>query len=98
MVDAFALKKGMQVSATKIVEVPMVVATQQKSVTGTMPSPPPTLPADAPLLIAEGEPTPTPADTETPTVPANPAPVGKPLPVDWRGAARDSACDCLARG
>jgi len=74
MVDAFALKKGMQVSATKIVEVPMVVATRQKSVTGTMQPPPPTLPADAPLLIAEGEPTPTPADTETPTVPANPAP------------------------
>jgi hypothetical protein len=68
MVDAFALKKGMQISATKIVEVPMTVTTQQKSVTGTMP------PADAPLLIAEGEPTPAPANTETPAAPANPAP------------------------
>jgi hypothetical protein len=74
MVDAFGLKKGMQVSATKIVEVPMTVTTQQKSVTGTMPPPSPTLPADAPLLVAEGEPTPTPANTETPAAPANPTP------------------------
>jgi hypothetical protein len=74
MVDAFALKKGMQISATKIVEVPMTVTTQQKSVTGTMPPPSPTPPAEAPLLIAEGEPTPAPANTETPAAPANPAP------------------------
>jgi hypothetical protein len=71
MVDAFGLKKGMQISATKIVEVPMVVAKQQKSVTGTMP---PSPPANAALLIAEGEPTPAPADTETPAAPANPVP------------------------
>ena len=74
MVDAFGLKKGMQISATKIVEVPMTVTTQQKSVTGTMPPPSPTLPADAPLLVAEGEPTPAPSNTETPAAPANPTP------------------------
>jgi hypothetical protein len=84
MVDAFSLKKGMQISATKIVEVPMVVATQNKSVTGTMPPPAPAPVADAPLLIAEGEPTPTPADTETPAAPANPIPAtGSYLP--WIG-------------
>lgn len=37
MVDAFALRKGMNVTATKIVEVPTVVVAQEKSVTGTAP-------------------------------------------------------------
>ena len=74
MVDAFDLEKGMQISATKIVEVPMTVTTQQKSVTGTMPPPSPTLPVDAPLLVAEGEPTAAPSNTETPAAPANPTP------------------------
>jgi hypothetical protein len=40
MVDAFGLKKGMVVTATKIVEVPVSVVSQEKSVTGTMPTPP----------------------------------------------------------
>jgi hypothetical protein len=94
MVDAFALKKGMKVTATKIVEVPTVVSSVQKSVTGTMPpaapasqtggevaavpqvtgtvpsSPPP----DAPLLVASGEPTPVPAETEQPAAPTETAP------------------------
>ncbi len=42
MVDAFALRKGMKVSATKIVEVPSVVSSEQQSVTGTTPQAPPT--------------------------------------------------------
>jgi glucose/arabinose dehydrogenase len=74
MVDAFALRKGMVVTATKIVEVPVSVVSQERNVTGTMPTPPPNPPADAPLIIAEGEPTPVPADTETPATPANPVP------------------------
>ena len=40
MVDAFGLKKGMLVTATKIVEVPATVVAQERSVTGTMPTPP----------------------------------------------------------
>jgi len=67
MVDAFGLKKGMLVTATKIVEAPVSVISQQKSVSGTMPPPPPAPTADAPLLIAEGEPTATPAAADTPT-------------------------------
>jgi hypothetical protein len=39
MVDAFGLKRGMIVTATNIVEVPEVVVSQQKHVTGTMPAP-----------------------------------------------------------
>jgi hypothetical protein len=40
MVDAFGLKKGMMVTATKIVEVPVTLVSQERSVTGTMPAPP----------------------------------------------------------
>ena len=94
MVDAFALKKGMKVTATKIVEAPTVVSSVQKSVTGTTPPAAPapqkggevaavpqvtgTVPSspapDAPLLVASGEPTPVPAETEQPAVPVETIP------------------------
>ena len=116
MVDAFALRKGMKVSATKIVEVPSVVSSTQQRVTGRTPpaapapqkgeapagapapqkggepaaaptevatqpqhvtgTVPPSPPPDAPLLVAEGEPTPVPAETAQPAAPApaEPAP------------------------
>ncbi len=50
MVDAFGLRKGMVVTATKIVEVPASVTSQEKSVSGTMPTPPavPQVPASVP--------------------------------------------------
>jgi hypothetical protein len=70
----------MVVTATKIVEAPASVISQQKSVSGTLPTPPPAPPADTPLLIAEGEPTAAPTATEAPAaapaateVPAVPA-------------------------
>jgi hypothetical protein len=86
MVDAFGLKKGMLVTATKIVEVPVSVVAQGRSVSGTMPAPPVvsqtqvasapvTLQApavNAPLLIAEGAPTAAPS--EATDMPAPPAP------------------------
>jgi len=53
MVDAFELKKGMVVTATTIVEVPVSVLSQQKGVSGIMPTPPPAPPADTPILIVE---------------------------------------------
>jgi LPXTG-motif cell wall-anchored protein len=61
MVDAFALKKGMNVSATKIVEVPVTVVSEQKRLTGKMPAPVATIPSDQPILIASGAPKPVPA-------------------------------------
>jgi LPXTG-motif cell wall-anchored protein len=51
MVDAWGLRKGMKVSATKVVEVPMTVVSQSRSVTGEMPPPPPAPPADVPILV-----------------------------------------------
>jgi LPXTG-motif cell wall-anchored protein len=71
--DAFGLKKGMKVSATKIVEAPENVVTQNKAVSGTMPPPPP--PADAPMLIAVAAPTPAP--TATAAAAETPAPEKK---------------------
>src|SRR6202035_5192894 len=59
MVDAWGLKKGMTISATKIVEVPENVVSQQRKVTGSEPvavaaaaPPPQPPPADVPILIA----------------------------------------------
>ena len=80
MVDAFGLKKGMKVTATKITEAPETIVAQQKTVTGTMPAPPAPPPADTPILIVEESPTaaaappavataPAPAPAETPAVP-----------------------------
>lgn len=59
--DAWGLKKGMKVSATKIVEVPVTEVEHQRQLTGKMPPPPPPPPADQPILIAVAEPAPVPA-------------------------------------
>ena len=55
MVDAWGLKKGMRVSATKVVETPVTEVTQQSQITGEMPPPPPPPPADVPILVVEEE-------------------------------------------
>jgi hypothetical protein len=65
MVDAWGLKKGMNVSATKVVETPVNVVTQNRRVTGSAP-PPPDPPADAPILVATTQP-PAPAAAAPPT-------------------------------
>jgi hypothetical protein len=52
MMDAFGLKKGMKITATKVVESPETVISKQSQVTGTMPQPPPSPPpADIPILV-----------------------------------------------
>jgi hypothetical protein len=53
MVDAWGLKKGMTVNATKVVQAPAVVVAQKAKLTGEMPPPPPPPPADVPILIVE---------------------------------------------
>ncbi len=59
--DAWGLKKGMKVSATKIVEEPIDVYERHQRVSGTIPPPPPAPPAEQPILIAETTPPPAPA-------------------------------------
>jgi len=50
-VDAFGLRKGMTISATKMVTAPAEVITQQRKVTGQMPPPPPTEAIQGPVLV-----------------------------------------------
>jgi hypothetical protein len=56
--DAFGLKKGMVVSATKVVEEPITQVQQEAQIAGHMPPPPPAPPADTPILVAVVTPTP----------------------------------------
>ena len=65
MTDAWGLKKGMKVTATKMVEEPVDVYTRNQQVSGTTPPPPPAPPADVPILIAVVTPPPTPAPAPT---------------------------------
>ena len=70
-VDAFGLKKGMRISATKITEAPETAVTQERKVTGTLPPPPSPPPANMPVLIVLMRQAPPPlqsaAATPTPT-------------------------------
>jgi hypothetical protein len=66
MVDAWGLKKGMKVSATKVVEVPVTEVEKQKKLTGSMPPPPPPPPADQPILVASAAPMPAAPAAEAP--------------------------------
>jgi LPXTG-motif cell wall-anchored protein len=53
-VDAWGLKKGMTVNATKVVQSPATVIAQKQKLTGEMPPPPPPPPpADVPILVVE---------------------------------------------
>jgi len=69
--DAWGLKKGMKISATKVVEEPVDVYEHEREVAGTMPPPPPPPAADAPVLIAEATP------PSSPAAPAAPAELPK---------------------
>jgi len=62
MTDAWGLKKGMKISATKVVEEPVDVYDRHTKLAGTMPPPPPPPPpVDVPILVAEATPPPAPA-------------------------------------
>src|SRR6266403_840642 len=77
-VDAWGWKKGMMVSATKIVEEPVTTVEHQRQLSGSMPPPPPPPPADAPILIAQLEPAPAPV---APAAPAELPKTGSLLPL-----------------
>ena len=74
--DAFGLRKGMKISATKVVEVPETVVTQKRILAGTMPPPPP-LPPNQPILIAVLVPVRIPPPAPAPQVTESPAPAPK---------------------
>jgi len=79
MVDAWGLKKGMKISATKVVEEPITVVEQQRKLTGTMPPPPPAPPADLPVIVfVKVAP---PVETAAETAPAALPKTGSPLPL-----------------
>jgi hypothetical protein len=80
MVDAWGLKKGMMVTATKVVEAPETVVTQQAKITGSMPPPPPPPPADQPILVAVVIPVPA-AEPAPAAAPAALPKTGSPLPL-----------------
>lgn len=80
MTDAWGLKKGMTISATKVVEEPMTVVEHQRQLTGSMPPPPPAPPADVPILIVVARPVPVAAAAPPPptqTAEATPAALPK---------------------
>jgi hypothetical protein len=72
--DAFGLKKGMNISAQRVTEVPETVVTQEVKRTGTMPPPPPPPKQDVPVLIVSA-----PAEAPVQTAAAQPAPA-EPAP------------------
>lgn len=52
----FDLKKGMTITATVLTEVPQATIAERRQVTGNMPAPPPTPPAEGALLIETAAP------------------------------------------
>jgi hypothetical protein len=74
MTDAWGLKKGMKISATKVVEEPMTVVAQQRKLTGVMPPPPPPPPPDVPILVVVAVPVAAPAPAPATTAEATPPP------------------------
>jgi len=77
-VDAWGLKKGMTVSATKVVEEPQTVIEHERKLTGKLPPPPPPPPADQPMLIVLVMHPPNPAE---PAEPAELPKTGSLLPL-----------------
>jgi hypothetical protein len=74
--DAWGLRKGMKISATKVTEVPETVVDQQRAVTGT--NPPPDPPADLPILVVVVLPVDAPAPDPVPVQTAAVAPDALP--------------------
>jgi len=88
MVDAFELRKGMIVTATRVTETPETQVTKEQFISGKLPPPPPP-PPDVPILVAEEKSAPAP-EPATPAAPAPTAP--KPAkPAATRATAPEPA-------
>jgi LPXTG-motif cell wall-anchored protein len=75
--DAFGLRKGMMVSATKVIEQPETMVAQTAKITGQMPPPPPPPPADVPILVVVAAPAPAPPPPAPEVAQATPPPLPK---------------------
>jgi hypothetical protein len=75
--DAFGLRKGMNVTAQKVVESPETVVSQSVQRTGTAPPPPPPPTQDLPILVVVAVPAPAPVETAATAAP-EPAPAKLP--------------------
>lgn len=73
--DAWGLKKGMNVSAQRVTEVPETVVAQEVKRTGIAPPPPPPPKADIPILVVIAQPAP-----PVQTAAAEPEPAPTKLP------------------
>jgi hypothetical protein len=84
MVDAWGLKKGMIVNATRVVETPVSQVSETRHITGEMPPPPVSPAPDVPVLVAEAPPSPAPAaqaQAQAEPAPAELPKTGSPLPL-----------------
>jgi len=79
MTDAWGLRKGMRVTATKVVEEPITQVEQARKLTGQMPPPPAPPPADVPILVVLAVPrTPQAPQTTAASAEATPPPTVLP--------------------
>lgn len=81
MVDAFGLKKGMKVTATKVVEEPITQVQEHAKLTGQMPPSPQPPPADVPILVVVAVPEAAPAETAQAAPPPALPKTGSALPL-----------------
>src|SRR5215469_8622874 len=81
MVDAWGLRRGMNISATRVVETPRDVITRHTKVTGVMPPAPPPPAADLPVLVAEEKPTKPVETAQAAPAPAELPKTGSPVPL-----------------
>lgn len=80
MTDAWGLRKGMTINATRVVEEPVTQVQKQAKLTGTMPPAPTPPPADQPILVAVLVPAPAPPAAAA-AAPAELPKTGSPLPL-----------------
>jgi len=77
---AFDLRKGMNISATVVTQVPETVVAQQRKVTGSAPPPPPTPAMQGALLIEDAAPAPKQVAAAPAAAATAPEPAPKHLP------------------
>src|SRR5262249_15761222 len=86
--DAFGLRKGMKISATKIVTSPESVVSEERKVTGEMPAPPPTEARQGPVVIESEAAQPVESAQTKPAEATQPAEVAEAKPTEAQPKAK----------